>query len=77
MGGSWQNFSKPVPPERGSFPLDYKKICDTQVTEYLECLKLHKNETTKCKESAKKYLLCRMENNLMDKEDLKDLGFKQ
>ncbi|KAI8896946.1 hypothetical protein BC833DRAFT_515721, partial [Globomyces pollinis-pini] len=72
---SWQNFSKAVSPERGSFPLDFNQKCDSKVKEYLACLKQNKNNNAVCKPLAKLYLQCRMDNGLMEKEDMKDLGF--
>ena len=43
--------------------------------EYLECLKAHQAEGEACQGVAKRYLECRMERNLMAKQDLSTLGF--
>ncbi|KGK35328.1 hypothetical protein JL09_g5522 [Pichia kudriavzevii] len=53
-----------TPPERGSFPLDHYGDCKEQMTKYMRCLKI----------VAKSYLKCRMDNDLMDKVDWRDLG---
>ena len=75
MGSSWQQFSNAVPPERGSFPLDFTGICKGHTEEYLKCLKSNKNEAKNCRNLIKLYLDCRMKNNLMEKEDFESLGF--
>jgi cytochrome c oxidase assembly protein subunit 19 len=77
MGSSWQNFSNPIPPERGSFPLDFNGTCNQEVKEYLQCLRANKNQYQACIELSKKYLKCRMNNGLMEKEDFISLGFKE
>ena len=64
-----------VPPEKGSFPLDHDAKCKPQMTVFVSCLKQHKNAHYKCRELSKKYLECRMEENLMQKENLEDYGF--
>ena len=43
--------------------------------EYLECLKAHQAAGEACQGVAKRYLECRMERNLMAKQDLATLGF--
>jgi hypothetical protein len=42
---------------------------------YMECLKANKYESEKCRKFSKDYLECRMERNLMVKQDLSELGF--
>jgi cytochrome c oxidase assembly protein subunit 19 len=76
MGSSWQNFSTPTPPERGSFPLDFYGECNEFVRAYMNCLKSNKNDAMICKPLSKKYLQCRMDKGLMEKEDLRKLGFR-
>ena len=39
------------------------------------CLKKNEGENFTCRESAKDYLECRMENNLMTKEEWSKLGY--
>lgn len=77
IGSSWQNFSNSTPPERGSFPLDYKGVCNEFVKDYISCLKKRNKNANLCKDLSKKYLSCRMENGLMDKEAFSSLGFKE
>ncbi|CAJ1951111.1 unnamed protein product [Sphenostylis stenocarpa] len=80
---------RPVPPEKGIFPLDHMHLCDlvcmlldfniylNEKVEYLNCLKTARHESEKCRQFSKKYLQCRMEKNLMAKQDLAELGFKE
>ncbi|KAI4355605.1 hypothetical protein L6164_004362 [Bauhinia variegata] len=66
----------PVPPEKGIFPLDHMHLCDLEKKEYVSCLKTSGHQSEKCRQFSKKYLQCRMEKNLMAKQDLSELGFK-
>ncbi|RAL38615.1 unnamed protein product [Cuscuta campestris] len=66
---------RPVPPEKGVFPLDHLHLCDSEKKEYLSCLKTCGHQSEKCRQFSKKYLKCRMERNLMAKQDLSELGF--
>lgn len=45
--------------------------------EYMQCLAKHDRDNTKCRVVAKEYLACRMENNLMSREEWKYLGFSE
>ncbi|KAK9159722.1 hypothetical protein Syun_006063 [Stephania yunnanensis] len=83
---SWQSMSAggafggnrgiaPVPPEKGIFPLDRLHQCDLEKKEYLSCLKSSGYQSETCRFLSKKYLECRMQRNLMAKQDLKELGF--
>lgn len=73
-GGALRALS-PTPPERGSFPLDHDKECVLQMQRYLECMKLVKNENApNCRLLAKEYLRCRMEHQLMDRDEWEHLG---
>ncbi|XP_019454802.1 PREDICTED: cytochrome c oxidase assembly protein COX19-like isoform X1 [Lupinus angustifolius] len=67
---------RPMPPEKGIFPLDHMHLCDLEKKEYLHCLKTASHQSEKCRDFSKKYLQCRMEKNLMAKQDLAELGFK-
>ncbi|XP_020600323.1 cytochrome c oxidase assembly protein COX19-like isoform X3 [Phalaenopsis equestris] len=69
--------AKPVPPEKGIFPLDHLHECDLEKKEYVDCLKSSRFQTEKCRHLSKKYLQCRMERNLMAKQDLTELGFDE
>lgn len=44
---------------------------------YLECLKGEKQQHNKCRELSKDYLQCRMDNELMAKENLDEMGFSE
>jgi cytochrome c oxidase assembly protein subunit 19 len=45
------------------------------MAEYLDCLKLVQGDNAlNCRLLAKKYLGCRMDNQLMDRDDWKHLG---
>lgn len=70
-----QKRFKPVPPDKGSFPLDHENMCKVQMLDYMKCLQLNRDNSTVCRQQAKEYLECRMENNLMAKEEWKSLGF--
>ncbi|PHT82078.1 hypothetical protein T459_15093, partial [Capsicum annuum] len=66
---------RPVPPEKGVFPLDHMHLCDLEKKEYLNCLKSAGHKSEGCRHLSKKYLECRMEKNLMAKQDMSELGF--
>jgi cytochrome c oxidase assembly protein subunit 19 len=63
------------PPQRGIFPLDHDKECKEYMEIYLSCLKREQQQHNKCRELSKDYLQCRMDRQLMAKEDLNDMGF--
>eukprot|EP00980_Cylindrotheca_fusiformis_P010128 scaffold2253_cov119-Cylindrotheca_fusiformis.AAC.3 len=63
------------PPQRGIFPLDHDADCRPYMETYLDCLKGSKDVHHKCRELSKEYLQCRMDNQLMSKENLDDLGY--
>jgi cytochrome c oxidase assembly protein subunit 19 len=74
-------------PERGSFPLDHDAECKYLISSYLRCLKkprpAHENgkvqagiNDQECRLIAKDYLQCRMDNNLMAKDEMKNLGLE-
>ncbi len=74
--GGGQKTSKPIPPERGSFPLDHDGKCKSIIAGYLRCLKGFKGHNDEeCRLMAKAYLKCRMDNNLMAPDEMKNLGF--
>ncbi|KAK8937972.1 hypothetical protein KSP40_PGU015346 [Platanthera guangdongensis] len=68
--------AKPVPPEKGVFPLDHLHECDQEKKEYVVCLKSSGFQLEKCRHLSKKYLQCRMDRNLMAKQDMAELGFR-
>lgn len=66
---------KAIPPEKGSFPLDHDGLCKNVMVKYMKCLHSNRNDNSACRSEAKEYLACRMDNNLMTKEDWPKLGF--
>ncbi|KAJ9586198.1 hypothetical protein L9F63_020156 [Diploptera punctata] len=70
-----QKTFTPVPPDKGSFPLDHEGICKKLMLKYMVCLSTHKNNNSACREESKDYLQCRMDNQLMAKENWSKLGF--
>ncbi|XP_023643442.1 cytochrome c oxidase assembly protein COX19 isoform X1 [Capsella rubella] len=66
---------RPIPPEKGIFPLDHLHECDVEKKEYLGCLKTSAHKSEQCRHLSKKYLECRMAKNLMAKQDMAELGF--
>ena len=74
--GGRQISAKPIPPERGSFPLDHDGECKPIIADYLRCLRRVKGTNDEeCRLMAKDYLKCRMEHNLMAPDEMKNLGF--
>ncbi|ORY66481.1 uncharacterized protein BCR38DRAFT_338865 [Pseudomassariella vexata] len=76
--GSSPYSGKPTPPQRGSFPLDHDGECKHVMTSYLNCIKKVKGMNDEaCRELAKGYLTCRMDKNLMAKDEFRNLGFPE
>eukprot|EP01041_Mallomonas_annulata_P000287 gene287-521_t len=71
FGGS---RAKVKPPERGVFPLDHDGECKLNMKNYLACISKSNGDQFPCKTDAKLYLQCRMDRDLMAKEDLSGLG---
>ncbi|XP_010521914.1 PREDICTED: cytochrome c oxidase assembly protein COX19-like isoform X1 [Tarenaya hassleriana] len=67
---------RPVPPEKGIFPLDHLHECETEKKDYLGCLKSSGHKSERCRHLSRKYLECRMAKNLMAKQDMSELGFR-
>ena len=63
------------PPARGSFPLDHEGACKAHMAPFLACLRGHGDAHAACRELSRRYLQCRMDANLMAREDLNDMGF--
>eukprot|EP00197_Chlamydomonas_leiostraca_P014722 CAMPEP_0202868370 /NCGR_PEP_ID=MMETSP1391-20130828/10842_1 /ASSEMBLY_ACC=CAM_ASM_000867 /TAXON_ID=1034604 /ORGANISM="Chlamydomonas leiostraca, Strain SAG 11-49" /LENGTH=78 /DNA_ID=CAMNT_0049548535 /DNA_START=11 /DNA_END=247 /DNA_ORIENTATION=- len=63
-------------PEKGVFPLDHFQECKKIADAYLVCVNQHDGNTGPCQELSKQYLKCRMDKNLMAKQDLQELGLK-
>jgi|EP01033_Poteriospumella_lacustris_P012417 cytochrome c oxidase assembly protein subunit 19 len=62
------------PPERGVFPLDHDGECKDNMGRYLACLKENHNDAFPCRVLSKAYLQCRMDRDLMAKEEMSKLG---
>lgn len=45
--------------------------------QYMTCLQKNQDNNSECREEAKSYLGCRMDNNLMAKEEWTKLGYNQ
>ncbi|XP_067317924.1 cytochrome c oxidase assembly protein COX19-like [Anolis sagrei] len=67
---------KPRPPDKGSFPLDHFGECTAFKEKFMQCLRANHFENALCREESKEYLECRMERQLMAREPLEKLGFK-
>ncbi len=78
MSGAHLNkkIFKPIPPDRGSFPLDHFNQCKDKMMTYMTCLADNKHDNSKCRQESKEYLACRMENDLMAKEEWSYLGYE-
>lgn len=63
------------PPQRGIFPLDHMAECQSPMNAYVDCLKENKDMHHKCRDFSKAYLQCRIDHNLMSKENLDQMGF--
>jgi len=61
------------PPQRGIFPLDHDAECKQYMETYIKCLKVEKDQHNKCRELSKSYLQCRMDKQLMAKENLDEV----
>ncbi|KAM3174908.1 hypothetical protein ACTXT7_009597 [Hymenolepis weldensis] len=65
------------PPDKGSFPLDHKGICNVMREKWINCMKSNSWESSKCRVESAAYLQCRIENNLMSPEETTKLGFNE
>mmetsp|Transcript_16847 Transcript_16847/g.31918 ORF Transcript_16847/g.31918 Transcript_16847/m.31918 type:complete len:106 (-) Transcript_16847:355-672(-) len=65
----------PTPPLKGSFPLDHFGECKSFRVDYLKCLKEKDGAHYECRDVAQRYLQCRMDAGLMEKEEMSKLGY--
>lgn len=65
----------PTAPDKGSFPLDHENVCKKLMLQYMSCLRQNSDNNSKCRDQAKNYLECRMNNQLMAQEEWSKLGF--
>ncbi|KAJ0060274.1 hypothetical protein NL108_007784 [Boleophthalmus pectinirostris] len=75
MNFSTKSF-KPRAPDKGSFPLDHFGECKAFKDKFMKCLSENNFDNSLCRLQSKEYLECRMEHQLMTKEPLEKLGFK-
>ncbi|CAI8034906.1 Cytochrome c oxidase assembly protein COX19 [Geodia barretti] len=72
-----QKALKPKPPDKGSFPLDHDGECRDHMMKFLSCLKEKGSDNSLCRDESRAYLQCRMDRDLMTKEDFRKLGYKE
>lgn len=65
------------PPQRGIFPLDHDAECKPFMEKYMSCLSKSDDVHHKCKELSKGYLQCRMDRQLMSRENLNNMGYAE
>lgn len=70
-----QKTFTPKAPIKGSFPLDHEGECKKEMLEYLLCMNRSKSDNSACRDQAKDYLQCRINNKLMDRHDLEMFGY--
>ena len=76
-GGMTAPMKRGKPPDKGSFPIDHFGECKDVHDEYVACLKLNEYDNMSCRFLSKKYLKCRMDNQLMHPEKFERLGFTE
>lgn len=75
---NWSQRPPPsTPPDKGSFPLDHFGECKEKMEIFMSCLKENSYNQGACRVQSREYLQCRMDNELMTRENLDDLGFKE
>lgn len=64
------------PPDKGSFLLDHFRECSEMKEQYMACLKADamRADGAECRKLSAAYLQCRMDRELMAKEELTKLG---
>ncbi|ESP01469.1 hypothetical protein LOTGIDRAFT_212966 [Lottia gigantea] len=67
---------KQRPPLKGSFPLDHEGECKEEIKKFMKCLEQHDSNHGECRHASKAYLQCRMDKNLMTKEEWWKLGYR-
>ncbi|XP_035469484.2 cytochrome c oxidase assembly protein COX19 [Scophthalmus maximus] len=67
---------KPRAPDKGSFPLDHLGECKGFKEKFMKCLRDNNHDNSLCRLQSKDYLECRMDNQLMAKEPMEKLGFR-
>jgi len=77
MNPGGRKIFRTKPPDKGSFPLDHDGECKEYMKRYMNCLKENNNDNSKCRTESKDYLQCRMDRQLMAKEDFAKLGYHE
>ncbi|XP_075889953.1 cytochrome c oxidase assembly protein COX19 [Nelusetta ayraudi] len=67
---------KPRAPDKGAFPLDHFGDCKAFKEVFMKCLRDNSFDNSQCRLQSKEYLECRMEHQLMTREPLEKLGFR-
>ncbi|CAJ0571536.1 unnamed protein product, partial [Mesorhabditis spiculigera] len=75
QAGPFNRVHSVSPPLKGAFPLDHDKKCKLDMLNYMCCLHEKKQKNTECRDLARGYFKCRMENGLMDRDDWNTLGY--
>ena len=76
--GAFANTRNRVrPPDKGSFPIDHKGVCQCMRDAWANCMKANAWDSGKCRAESAAYLRCRIENNLMKPEEIAKLGFNK
>ena len=70
-----QKSFSPSAPLKGSFPLDHEGECKKSMLRYMICLRENSNQNSECRQLSKEYLDCRMQKQLMVREEWNKLGF--
>lgn len=55
--------------------MDHHGVCKPHMREFLACLRAQGDAHAACRDLSKRYLQCRMDSNLMAREDLETMGF--
>ncbi|CAD6184780.1 unnamed protein product [Caenorhabditis auriculariae] len=72
---AWDKVQSVSAPLKGSFPLDHDGSCKLEMLKYMCCLHEKGQKNSECRELAKSYFSCRMDNNLMSRDDWSKLGY--
>lgn len=51
--------------------------CKSLMQEYMACMKANNAESGKCRGPSRRYLECRMEKGLMERDEMTNLGFRE
>jgi len=57
--------------------LDRENVCRRFMISYMKCLNNNEHTIDKCRKEALHYFKCRMDNELMEKQDFDKLGYTE